>query len=115
MSSPSITIRGGPRIRILVTAVTIGVGFFANAAVGTDTSTHRFALTGSATITRDTPTLRNDTMSLRSYLAPSDAAVANSPIVQDGGRFTLMAKAVAATQVCYNDTIFRDDFDGDGG
>jgi hypothetical protein len=27
----------------------------------------------------------------------------------------LMAKAVVATQVCYNDTIFRDDFDGDGG
>lgn len=115
MSSPSITIRGGPRIRIVAVAVAIGVEFFANTVVASDASTNRFALTGSATITRDTPTLRNDTISLRSYLAPSDAAVANSPIVQDGGRFTLMAKAVAATQVCYNDTIFRDDFDGDGG
>jgi hypothetical protein len=115
MSSPSITIRGGPRIRILVAAVAISVGFFANTVLATEASTHRFALIGSATITRDAPTLRNDTMSLRSYLAPSDTAVANSAIVQDGGRFTLMAKAVVATQVCYNDTIFRDDFDGDGG
>src|ERR1700761_3106226 len=101
MSSPSI--RGGPRIRILFTAVAAGVGFFANTVEASDASAHRFALAGSATITRDTPTLRSDTMSLRSYLAPSDAAVANSAIVQDGGRFTLMAKAVAATQVCYND------------
>ena len=35
--------------------------------------------------------------------------------MQEGGRFVLMARSMAVAQVCYNDTIFRDDFDGDGG
>jgi len=35
--------------------------------------------------------------------------------VQEGGGFAMMARlAPASLAVCYSDTIFRDDFDGDG-
>ena len=36
------------------------------------------------------------------------------PTLQTGDSFMLTANLAAATLVCYNDTIFRDGFDGDG-
>jgi len=33
---------------------------------------------------------------------------------QAGGRFALAATASASSLVCYNDTLFRDSFDGSG-
>lgn len=46
------------------------------------------------------------------------ASIAAGPVVPapalTGTRFRIDAVAAAASLVCYNDTIFRDDFDGDG-
>lgn len=103
MRALSISIRGGPAALALLLAM--------NASAE---PAPRFTLQGTATLSRDTQVLTDGTLSLRSYLqsrnAPSTAA-----IVQESGRFAIMAKAIAVAQVCYNDTIFRDDFDGDGG
>jgi hypothetical protein len=82
-------------------------------AFATDDS-HRFSLRGSATLSRDPPSLVRDAFALRGYLTPNDAP-STAAIVQESGRFTVMGRLVALAQVCYNDTIFRDDFDGDGG
>ncbi len=102
-------------MRTLVVAALVCAALLSGSASATDAAPHRFSMRGAATITRDSPTLHGDTLSLRADLAPSNAALSSSAVVQDGGQFTLMANAVAVSLVCYNDTIFRDDFDGDGG
>jgi len=85
------------------------------AAFATDASGQpRFELTGSGTLSLDQSVQKSGNVQLKAYLTPSDAAISASPPVQDGGGFALMAGLTAASLVCYNDTIFRDDFDGDG-
>lgn len=42
-----------------------------------------------------------------------EAELSPAPGARKPGRFDLVAQ-LSATSVCYNDTIFRDDFDGDG-
>jgi hypothetical protein len=78
------------------------------------TSVKQYKLSGSGTLYPDKSTLAEGTLTLRATLQSKDGAIATQPLVQEGGRFALMAKAMAASSVCYNDTIFRDDFDGDG-
>ena len=73
----------------------------------------RFELTGSGTLTVDTPTLRLGDLQLKATLSTS-AAVPAAPSIQSDARFTLTGTLAAASVVCYNDTIFRDDFDADG-
>jgi hypothetical protein len=97
MRALSISIRSGPAVLALLA----GISAHAEQA-------QRF------TLSRDQPALSDGKLVLRGYLQSRDAP-STAAIVQDGGRFTIMAKAVAVAQVCYNDTIFRDDFDGDGG
>ena len=106
MRARLISIRSGPLILALL---------LANAATAAESTTsHRFTLTGSAVLTHDQAALSDGTLSMRGYLMSKDAP-STAAIVRDGGRFSIMAKVVAVAQVCYNDTIFRDDFDGDGG
>lgn len=102
-------------MRAILVAALVCTASLSGTATATDSASRRFSITGSATVTRDSPTLHGDKLSVRAALAPSNAAVSSSAVVQDGGQFTLMANAVAVPLVCYNDTIFRDDFDGDGG
>jgi hypothetical protein len=89
---------------------------FAGAAIqpAFATDDHRFSLHGSAALSRDPPPLIKDAFALRGYLTSNDAP-STAAIVQGTGRFAVMGSLVALAQVCYNDTIFRDDFDGDGG
>lgn len=72
----------------------------------------RFSLQGTAALTLDAPMMRNESLRLRAELSPHSTPVVRA--VQTGDRFALTAKLAAAAQACYNDTIFRDDFDGDG-
>jgi hypothetical protein len=112
MDAHSGSIRCGPKFASAVLAlatVCTSVTAFADS-----TSDHRFALAGSAVVTLDQPAQKSGSLTLRAYLVPSDAALSSSPPVQDGGTFALMAKLLTKPSVCYNDTIFRDDFDGDG-
>ena len=89
--------------------------FLANAAFATEsTSIQRFQLSGSGTLTLDQPVQKSGNLQLKAYLTSKDAALAALPPVQEGGGFALIASASSASLVCYNDTIFRDDFDGDG-
>ncbi|MEO6688534.1 MAG: hypothetical protein ABIS07_01720 [Dokdonella sp.] len=55
---------------------------------------------------------RGDTFVLKAHLVPR-AKSASAP-VQEGGAFSMIGKLVSTPTVCYGDTIFRDDFDGDG-
>ena len=90
----------------------------ATAAGGDDP---RFSMTGTAALSQRAPAQSNGSFELRGELqrvgggavaAPSLAA----PSLAWGARFVIDASPVAtpASLVCYNDTIFRDDYDGDG-
>jgi hypothetical protein len=89
--------------------------FLAQVAQATgEAASHRYSLTGTGTLRADPPVQADGKLTLRATLHPKDAALAAQPPVQEGGRFALMAAVKASAGVCYNDTIFRDDFDGDG-
>ncbi len=91
----------------LLIAGAIGV---ASAPAAEDTTSHQFSGGGHGTLTRDRPIQSGDRFSLRAYLG--DAI--GTAHVQSGGTFALTASVSSTSGVCYNDTIFRDDFDGDG-
>jgi hypothetical protein len=74
----------------------------------------RFQLTGSGVLQLDAPLQKSGNVQLRGRLVPDDATFAASPPAQEGGVFALKASLAAASMICYNDTIFRDDFDADG-
>src|ERR1700748_3448949 len=103
MRALSILIRSGPALAMLLASVAV--------AAAEPSIAKRFTLTGSGSLTRDTTSFNNGNLSGRGYLQ-SNEAPSTAATVQDGGRFVVMAHAVALAQVCYNDTIFRDDFDG---
>jgi len=73
----------------------------------------RFSVSGTATLTPDAPPQRAAGFRLQAQLAPVRAP-AQAPPAQTGAGFSLVATASAFATACYNDTIFRDDFDGDG-
>ncbi|MEO7326665.1 MAG: hypothetical protein ABIW82_17730 [Dokdonella sp.] len=70
-------------------------------------------LSGSAVLKTDQPQQHSDAFALKAYLTPRTAASASAP-VQEGGAFAMIGKLAAVPLICYSDTIFRDDFDGDG-
>jgi hypothetical protein len=89
--------------------------FVANVTFASDDAANAFRMSGSGSLTLNPAEQKNGDFILRATLAPTDAAVASQPPVQSGSGFALMAAVTSSVQVCYNDTIFRDDFDGDGG
>jgi len=98
------------RALLLVAAViACAPAFAANAP-----PSQRFRLSGAGALRGDPPAQAGGKLRLNATLLPVDAALAASPPVQENERFALMASASATPLVCYNDTIFRDDFDGDG-
>jgi hypothetical protein len=98
--------------RTLWLALGILICFSTSAASPPDSP--RFRLNGTGTLQLDQSVQKSGNVKLKAYLSPTDAAISASPPVQEGGGFALMASFAAASLVCYNDTIFRDDFDGDG-
>jgi len=85
----------------------------ADAAFAADpASTHHYELSGSSSLSLDAPVLRTGSLRLKATL--SGAATHAGPVIQSDARFALSATLGATALVCYNDTIFRDDFDGDG-
>lgn len=57
---------------------------------------------------------RGGRFQLSATLSEGTRAPAMAAAALEGGSYTLNAVASASSLVCYNDTIFRDDFDGDG-
>ncbi len=98
-------------------ATRTAIGIFLLVAVASasavESTEHRFALQGNATVSRDKTPLTAGGFTVRGYLQPGAASQQAS--TQEGSRFALAGHLLAQTQVCYNDTIFRNDFDGDGG
>lgn len=100
-------------MRVLVATF---AAFIANVASAADTtSANRYQLSGSGVLVVDPSPQKHGNLVLRATLESTDAAIASQPPVQAGGGFVVMAAVTSALHVCYNDTIFRDDFDGDGG
>ena len=77
-------------------------------------SSPRFQLVGSSTLTLDQAVHRGGDLQIKAYLTSTETSSAASSPAQEGGRFSLNALLSTSSIVCYNDTIFRDDFDGDG-
>ncbi|HMM56255.1 MAG: hypothetical protein DYH18_01910 [Xanthomonadales bacterium PRO7] len=89
------------RMLILATAVLAGSSAFAA----------QFSLSGTARLSQDAPAQTNSRYSLRAQLT---AAATSGAAAQSGARYTLFATLTTTSLACHNDTIFRDDFDGDG-
>lgn len=81
-------------------------------AAPADSSTS-LQLYGSGTLKPDPIAQSNGNFVLRATLQPKDVLLGANPPAHES-RFGLRASLTEAAQVCYNDTIFRDDFDGDG-
>ena len=113
----SIAVRRAPNARsVAATFFTALLGITGNTVFATEsTAAQRFQLSGYGTLSLDAPVQKTDYLQLKATLTSKDAALAASPPVQENARFALMATLAASSLVCYNDTIFRDDFDGDGG
>jgi hypothetical protein len=102
--------------RYRVVSIAAFVCFISNVAIAANsTSANSFQLSGSGTLAIDSAPQKHGEFVLRASLQSIDALIASQPPVQSGGGFAMMAAVTSAVQVCYNDTIFRDDFDGDGG
>lgn len=80
---------------------------FAQAASISD----RFSLVGTGTLIADAPAQTVPGLTLRGTLSKNAATSAGDG---EHNGFLLNATLDATPLVCYNDTIFRDDFDGDG-
>ncbi len=117
MDAHSSSIRCGPqRWRICLSAAAFAMCLSTSVVFAAEsTNAERFTLTGSGTLSLDQATQSSGSLKLKAWLTPTGAALAASPPVQENARFAVMATLAAAPSVCYNDTIFRDDFDGDGG
>ncbi len=89
-------------------AIPLASMLFFNTGVAADFS--RFSLAGQGTLSIEEPAKVSGPFELRASLSPSAAL----PSAQSAGRFALLAALSTTSLVCYNDTIFRDDFDGDG-
>ena len=91
-------------VRLAMLAVAFLFGGTAGAA--------QFSLIGHLHLSQRAAAQANSRFSLRAGLSASSRTTGAD--VQHGMRFTLFAALTSTSLVCYNDTIFRDDFDGDG-
>ena len=73
----------------------------------------RYELSGSATLTVAPRIPQSGAIRIHATLDPV-SATDPSTVAQAGGPFRLAASLSTLSLTCYNDTIFRDDFDGDG-
>jgi len=92
----------------------IAVTFASIAAANGTPDAQRFQLAGSGTLRSDQPVQKSGDLQIKAYLSPSDFVHPPSSSVQKGDRFVLSATLATSSLVCYNDTIFRDSFDGTG-
>jgi hypothetical protein len=97
--------------------ILFGAAFFTFSAAASESNESvapRFRIEGSGTITMDQPVQQGANMQLRATVAPADAGEVAASNVAQGSRFTVNAILSTASLACYNDTIFRDGFDGTG-
>ena len=90
-------------------ALVADVAFAANS-----TSAQRYELHGTGTIINDAPVQDSNRFRLKANLGAQGNGPSVAPEPLTGAGFALSAIASPSSLVCYNDTIFRDDFDGDG-
>ena len=103
----------GRRIGVTVIAATFAA-LFTNATFAAQSAADgRFQLSGAGTLMIDPPTLQDGSRQLKASLTPAATGVDKSVVLSDE-RFALAGSFGSSVVVCYNDTIFRDDFDGDG-
>jgi len=77
------------------------------------TANARFELSGTGTLMLDPSTQQGSNLQLKASLTPAATAVDKSVVLSDA-RFALTGIFASSAVVCYDDTIFRNDFDGDG-
>jgi hypothetical protein len=73
-----------------------------------------FQLDGSGRLTLDEKTLKANRYEIKATLTPTAEPSAPESNSHQSDRFSLSAMLAAVSMACYNDTIFRDGFDGDG-
>jgi len=84
------------------------------ALAASDGVTGKYTGSGVGMLRNDARTQSGDRFALRAYLQRRDVTSPALVPVQGDARFVLLAKLAQKPSVCYNDTIFLNDFDGDG-
>lgn len=74
----------------------------------------RFRLSGSGSLTQEVPAQDNGRFAIKAALDQHAGQPARAPEALTSARFALSAVASSNSLVCYDDTIFRDGFDGTG-
>lgn len=85
-----------------------------DAFAANSTSAQRYDLHGTGTITRDAAVQDSNRFRLNANLSARGNGPGVAPEPLTGAGFALSAVASPSNLVCYNDTIFRDGFDGTG-
>ena len=73
---------------------------------------HRYEISGTGSLSVDAPLQQAGALRLKAMLSRATAHF--GPVTQADARFALSGALAAASLVCFNDTIFRDDYDADG-
>jgi hypothetical protein len=94
-------------VALLLGTVTAGIG-----AVNAQTLPPRFTMKAKAMLTPTPPFAVDDSLEVRAQLTPADAKP--STLTDEDGHLQITGTLSKATNVCYGDTIFEDDFDADG-
>ena len=107
--SDALPCRLHARVPFPLESLLIVLGFAMPAATA-DAALPRFQFTGSGILMLDEPMQNSGNLQLKGHLTPALAAATT----QQAGQFALSALLSPSSLVCYNDTIFRDSFDGTG-
>lgn len=98
--------------RAAAMSLLIGTLITSIGAVNAQTLPPRFAMTAKAILMPAPPSAIGDSLEVHGQLTPAGAET--STLTDENGSLQITATFSKASDVCYGDTIFEDDFDADG-
>lgn len=92
----------------------LALAMWVTAIGATHAQSTRFRSSAHAHLAPSPAKQKNSRFTLGAQLDAQQGAPVFQPVRQTSARFALTATVSASSLVCYNDTIFRDGFDGTG-
>lgn len=106
--------RTGSRAAGAITALALAFAAVTDAGINPADAAAQFELRVDASRSREVQLQRGGRFELQAEMSVELQQPSVAPAPLAGGAYILDAVASTSSLVCYNDTIFRDDFDGDG-
>lgn len=106
--------RAAGRATGAITALALAFAAITDAVTNPADAAPQFELRVDASRSREVQLQRGGRFELQAEMSVELRQPSVAPAPLAGGGYVLDAIASTSSLVCYNDTIFRDDFDGDG-